>query len=219
LNKINLTFCHGIVGGGVEGLSKHCCDLQIIKISYSICTDADLLALSTNCQQLQEIYLDGCKEVTDDGLIEMSKHLSSNKQFRRIDISNCELISDGGVIGFSKNCPQLKSFAISGDNFTMNALPAGFWTSLGVGFYLTISRNTAGILNVRFEDLNGNMLYQVSSTAAVTYAASTLLWAMYGETNSGTTGAIMNRGLTLEGGSNIGSWSNWHDAFGPVLSY
>ena len=104
-------------------------------------------------------------------------------------------------------------------NFTMTALPAGFYTSLGVGFYLTISRNTAGILNVRFEDLNGNLLYQVSSTAAVTYAASTNLWAMYCETLNGTTGAIMNRGLTLEGGSSSGSWSNWHDAFGPVLSY
>ena len=122
LNKINLTFCDGIVGGGVEGLSQHCCDLQIIKISYSICTDADLLALSTNCQQLQEIYLDGCEEVTDDGLIEMSKHLSSNKQFRHIDISNCALISDRGVINFSKNCPQLKSFEIRGDNFTDDSI-------------------------------------------------------------------------------------------------
>jgi len=74
-------------------------------------------------------------------------------------------------------------------NFTMTTIPAGFWASLGVGFYLTISRNTAGILNVRFEDLNG------------------------------TTGVIMNRGLVLEAGSNSGSWSNWHDAFGPVLNY
>ena len=39
-------------------------------------------------------------------------------------------------------------------NFTMTAIPAGTWATLGIGFYLTISRNTAGILNVRFEDLN-----------------------------------------------------------------
>ena len=42
---------------------------------------------------------------------------------------------------------------------------------------------------------------------------------MYGETLNGTTGFIMDRGLVLEGGSSSGSWSNWHDAFGPLLNY
>ena len=101
----------------------------------------------------------------------------------------------------------------------MTTIPAGTWATMGIGFYLTISRNAAGILNVRFEDFNGNLLYQASSTAAVTYAASTLLWAMYGETLNGTTGFIMDRGLVLEAGSSSGSWSNWYDAFGPIMSY
>ena len=101
----------------------------------------------------------------------------------------------------------------------MTSLPSGMWATLANGFYLTINRNSSGFINVRLEDLNANLVYSVSTTAAVTYASSTILWAMYCETANGTPGALMYRGLTLEATTTSGTWSDWHDAFGPVLSY
>ena len=71
-------------------------------------------------------------------------------------------------------------------------------SALNNQFCLHLSRSAAGAITIRFEDLGGNLIYQVAQTPTFTYSANTVLWGMHCETTTGTPGATLYRGTTLD---------------------
>ena len=56
--------------------------------------------------QLQSISLEGCKEVTDSGVIALSHECD---QLQIINLSYCRKVTDAGVIALGLNHPKSKA--------------------------------------------------------------------------------------------------------------
>jgi hypothetical protein len=92
-------------------------------------------------------------------------------------------------------------------------LPTNFVNSLLLlDHYFSVTRNSNNTLTLKWEDINGSVIYTYTSSSIVTFTANTLLWMMYGNSNS--IGSRLYSGFVLENTTSPASYLNWKAVFG-----
>ena len=90
-------------------------------------------------------------------------------------------------------------------------LPTNFINLISSDHYFNVTRNSNNTLTLKWEDINGSVIYTFTSNS-ITFNANTVLWGMYGNTNIG--GTILYSGFVLENTTSPASYLNWTAAFG-----
>ena len=83
-------------------------------------TDAELIAISSNCPKLEVIVLMDHVELTDSGIISISANCT---KLRNLNIKGCDKITDMAIHKVTKNCEELRSLDLYGcDKITDESL-------------------------------------------------------------------------------------------------
>ena len=110
LREISLQRCSAFGLVGLRELCNRCSQtLKIIDISHCPQITNDALTILGACNDIEELHLKGCFNITDDGVRSM---VYSNQYLRHIDVSDCRHFGESGDIALKeigKSCVRLKS--------------------------------------------------------------------------------------------------------------
>ena len=82
-----------------------CCpDLQVLDISGGEVTSAGLFHLSLFCTKLTELYLSGCKRVTNEGITAIAQRNGST--LRLLDMQGCSMVGDEAATSLARHCKE-----------------------------------------------------------------------------------------------------------------
>ncbi len=119
LHRLDLDESPGISDAGVIELAQKCTALKDLNLCGTSITDAAITAIATNCGDLEELVLQNCENLTDAAL-----RVVRLPKLTNLDLSGCSEISDAGLIELSRQCTALKSLGICGTSITDAAVSA-----------------------------------------------------------------------------------------------
>lgn len=100
--------CDSMMGWIAEG----CRNLQYIDLSDSNLSDSCLDYLSAGCKTIRTFILNGCRNITDEGI---QRFVTAAGQYiNDIQLQRCNLISDRSIQVISEQCKRLQSLNIKG---------------------------------------------------------------------------------------------------------
>lgn len=110
IRTLNLSFCTGITGPGVQTLLSACACLEELNLSglATIVTDSFVLAFTKCCPTLQKLVLQKCLLLTDAALCAMADNL----WLELLDVTGCTKLTDAGVEVLSEACSGLRSVTL-----------------------------------------------------------------------------------------------------------
>ena len=109
----------GISDAGVVELAQKCTALKQLNLNGNLITDAAITAIANNCGDLEELRVSCCENITDAAL-----RVVRLPKLTTLDLSGCSEISDAGLIELSRQCTALKSLNILGTSITDAAVSA-----------------------------------------------------------------------------------------------
>jgi hypothetical protein len=110
LRSLNLSYCTGITGPGIQALLPSCVHLEELNLSglASIVNDAFVLTFSKSCPTLQKLILQKCLLLSDASLCAMADNL----WLEVLDVTGCTKFSDAGVEVLTEACNGLRSVTL-----------------------------------------------------------------------------------------------------------
>ena len=119
LHRLWLEESELISDAGVVELVQKCTELKDVDLSSTSITDAAIIAIADNCADLEDLAVNGCENITDAAL-----RVVRLPKLTNLDLEDCPDISDAGLIELSRQCTALKSLRISYASITDAAVSA-----------------------------------------------------------------------------------------------
>eukprot|EP00941_MAST-03F_sp_MAST-3F-sp1_P003092 g3092.t1 len=107
LENLYVSNCSLLSDKGLIAIAENCCKMKSIYLSNTNASSLSLKALGKNCHQLQTIYLNGSR-VDDTGCIALAKC----SELEEIALDFCEDVTDNGVQAFAHCCKRLRSLSL-----------------------------------------------------------------------------------------------------------
>ncbi|KAF9284958.1 hypothetical protein BGZ68_004269 [Mortierella alpina] len=134
LSTLLLSDCHFLDGHGYKEIFKASPSLLLLEIPKSNVDDSALAVLGHHCQQLMDLNLDGCLQITDQGVRDMLSHRPRtsedalhqqitganatpqgpylNHHLQCLTVSNCTELTGQGVHHILMTCAGLRNLEI-----------------------------------------------------------------------------------------------------------
>ncbi|KAF8939213.1 hypothetical protein EDD21DRAFT_402641 [Dissophora ornata] len=134
LSTLLLSHCHFLDGHGFKEIFKASPHLSTLDIPQTNVDDAALGVLGHQCIQLADLNLDGCQQITDQGIRDMLSHRPTpntsdnqsktlttsnahqgayrNYNLHCLSVSNCTELTGQGVHHILMTCAQLRSLEV-----------------------------------------------------------------------------------------------------------
>ncbi|KAF9084463.1 hypothetical protein BGX23_010500 [Mortierella sp. AD031] len=130
LSTLMLSGCHFLDGHGYKEIFKALPKIHTLDIPQTNVDDAALAVLGHQCLQLTDLDLDGCHQITDQGIRDMLSHPRSsndtngfnntsaapstleryeNQQLHFLSVSNCTELTGQGIHHILMTCGRLRS--------------------------------------------------------------------------------------------------------------
>ena len=119
LHHLDLEDSTGISDAGVVELAQKCTELKHLNLNLTSITDAAITAIVNNCADLEDLTVSACDNITDAAF-----RVVRLPKLTNLDLSGCSEISDAGLIELSRQCTALKSLNILGTSITDAAVSA-----------------------------------------------------------------------------------------------
>ncbi|KAF9426318.1 Dynein regulatory complex subunit 6 [Entomortierella beljakovae] len=130
LSMLTLSKCHFLDGHGFKEIFSASPNLHVLDISHTNVDDTSIGALGRQCCQLKDLNMDGCQQVTDQGIRDMLSHgpskektsftensttqpsLYQNYNLRHLSVSDCTEITGQGIQHILVTCARLNSLEV-----------------------------------------------------------------------------------------------------------
>mmetsp|Transcript_43665 Transcript_43665/g.100760 ORF Transcript_43665/g.100760 Transcript_43665/m.100760 type:complete len:920 (+) Transcript_43665:74-2833(+) len=105
--KYILTRCKNVMAITSDIKKLHLSDTDLVKDS----DDRSVMMLARGQQQLEELYIGQCQQVSDDGVKEIAKNCP---RLRAISLAYCVKVSDESIVKLARSCPSLTGVNLRG---------------------------------------------------------------------------------------------------------
>ncbi|KAJ0092895.1 hypothetical protein Patl1_25504 [Pistacia atlantica] len=122
LENLTLAFCPGIDDSGLISVAHKCMHLKslvleavgkLVKMGCSV-GDYAIAALGKCCKQLEDLTLCSCKELTDEGLADLT--LGCGKSLKSLSVALCVNITDLSLEAVGSHCKSLETLSLDSDS-------------------------------------------------------------------------------------------------------
>lgn len=136
LTTLKVNKCSQLTDKGIKEAIKHCTGLNKLNLGGTKVTGSGFGTALENCQQLTKLNLSECREITDEGIIEIArccpnlanlnigsnksitdgglKYLPTLKNLMVLSLDQCSLITNGSIGEIAKRCTNLRKLNLSG---------------------------------------------------------------------------------------------------------
>ncbi|KAF9110430.1 hypothetical protein BGX27_006340 [Mortierella sp. AM989] len=131
LSSLVLSKCHFLDGHGFKEIFKASPNLSILDIPQTNVDDSTLGVLGHHCRLLEDLNMDGCQQITDQGIRDMFSHQPvvndshspsgvlapqqgayQNYSLRCLSVSDCTELTGQGIHHILITCARLKSLEV-----------------------------------------------------------------------------------------------------------
>ncbi|CAD8127921.1 unnamed protein product [Paramecium sonneborni] len=113
-HELNLNQCDGITDQVLYQIAKNCLFLKYINLSWNLhITDLCVSILLSNCKYLEEVYLIGCKQLTNDCLPKNLHGLFL--KLRILNFESCNNMNDNELMNLKNQFKYVKIINYYGD--------------------------------------------------------------------------------------------------------
>eukprot|EP01090_Pellita_catalonica_P015094 TRINITY_DN3994_c0_g1_i1.p1 TRINITY_DN3994_c0_g1~~TRINITY_DN3994_c0_g1_i1.p1 ORF type:complete len:802 (-),score=55.12 TRINITY_DN3994_c0_g1_i1:40-2226(-) len=115
IQHLDLSRCYTLTHDIVANIARACPQLRSLVLSGTKISDLTLNEISVNCKYLNTLIINGCANVTDEGMKNLPTSLLC------LDVSNCK-ITDKGLALIAARQASLTAFKIAGGKITDQGL-------------------------------------------------------------------------------------------------
>lgn len=99
-----------VSGNAIAAVAEQYTDLQTLRLHLFGIKDISIKRIVDKCTQLKTLYLAGCRNITDSGILVVARNCPL---LESIDLSHCKRVTDESCVALAESCPHLTSVSFS----------------------------------------------------------------------------------------------------------